>query len=356
VPQAGSLTSSDAQQVLYVLGTDEISATYQARYSGNAADFAWVIAVPGEVIAVEEGDADLLLALQAHSAPQVVVDPASGEGGGGCGCGEAAGKGGDAANSLDVRGGGDTGVTVQGTGFAGDYEYTILGATEADALGTWLDEHGYDSSLIAPAIATYVADPLDWAFVAVRYAPDAVGDQSNVQLDPLRIRYGAAADGALHAIFPGMLGGSSSAERVLTEAWVVSDSRAALGGGWSAPANPDEKGGNDWDVAAVDYGSATAAWHALLLAHGDTARGMWMTWSGPYEGRWLTRYDAYVDPAVYTSDPVFTESGDEVEASTVIFMMAEPAWEEKYTGEEAVLAVGVGFVGLAAWRRRRVAR
>lgn len=352
VPQAGSLTSSDAQQALFDIGTDNIEVTYAARYSGNAADFAWVIAVPGEVLAVEEGDAALLEALEATTAPQVEVDPASDDASG-CGCGAEATKGGDGALN-DRAGGSDTGgVTVTGSGFAGDYEYTTLSATDAGSLLTWLDEHGYDGSMISAAVTAYVEDPLAWAFVAVRYAPAEPDADGPVKLDPLRIRYGKAADGALHAIFPGRLGQSSTVAHVHAETYVLAGSRAELSGGWSAPENADEKDGQSWDVATVDYASADAAWRTLLLEHGDKKPGMWMTWSGSHDGRWLTRYDSYLTPSTYNSDPILRESGDNVTADTVIYMMAEPTWEESYDGEGAVVAVGLASFGFMLWRRRR---
>ncbi len=355
VPEAGSLTSSDAQQALFDIGAEEIEVTYAARYSGNAADFAWVIAVPGEVLAVEEGDAELLAALQEASAPQVEVDPASDDASG-CGCGAQGTKGGDGALNDRVGGSDTGGVTVTGTGFAGDYEYTTLSATDAGSLLTWLDEHGYDGSMISTAVTAYVEDPLDWAFVAVRYAPSEPDASAPVALDPLRIRYGKAADGALHAIFPGRLGQTSTVDHVHTETYVLADSRAELSGGWSAPENPDEKDGHTWDVVTVDYASAEGAWLTLLLAYGDTKPGMWMTWSGSHEGRWLTRFDSYLTPSTYNSDPVFSESGDNVQADTVIYMMAEATWQESYEGEGAVVAAGLASFGFMLWRRRRVPR
>lgn len=349
-PQSGALTSSDAQKALFDIGEEEIAVTYTANYTGTAADFAWVIAVPGEIVAVEEGDAELLAQLDSLTAPQVELDPAIGTDEG-CGCG--ASKSDKSGGDLGGRNGDTNEVIVTGSGYAGDYAYTTLSASDAGALITWLDDHGYQTDLLAPAITTYVEDPLGWAFVALQYAPSEPDATSAVALDPVRIRYGKAADGALHAQYPGLLGQSSSVSYVHNQTWVLASSRASLGGGWTAPENPDEKNGETWDVIGVDYKDPQELWRTLLLASGGTERGMWMTWSGAYGSRWLTRYDSYLTPATFTTDPVYGASGDNVEADTVIYLMDEAAWEERYDGEDAVLALGLVSLGLAFWRRRR---
>lgn len=85
----------------------------------------------------------------------------------------------------------------------GDYTYTTLAASDADGLIDWLTEHGYDVSLLADAVAGYVADPLDYEFVAVQLRPDVPAlTEGGCVLQPLAITYGAAADGELHAVFP----------------------------------------------------------------------------------------------------------------------------------------------------------
>lgn len=152
-PQSGALTSSDAQKALFDIGEEEIAVTYTANYTGNAADSAWVIAVPGEIAAVEEGDAELLAQLDSLTAPQVELDPAIGTDEG-CGCG--ASKSDKSGNDLGGRNGDTNEVIVTGSGYAGDYAYTTLSASDAGALITWLDDHGYQTDLLAPAITTYV--------------------------------------------------------------------------------------------------------------------------------------------------------------------------------------------------------
>jgi len=351
VPTAGKLAASDAQQALFDLGADSITVTYRARYEGDAADFAWVLAVPGTVTGVEEGDGDRLDRLLALSAPVVSVDPAISEESG-CGCGSSYGLKNDRAG-----GGGDTGVTVTGQGFAGDFEYTTLAATDADALKTWLDDHGYDTTLIAPAIAEYVADPLDYEFVAVQLRPEVeTTPEGGVVLEPLALTYGAASDGELHAIFPAKLGQSSSVSYVRTE-WLVLGSGTATLSGWEPVANPDEKDGHAWDVAGPDYVDAAGLYAQLLLHHGDTERRAWEAWAGAVDDggaeRWLTRYDAMVTPATNTVDPEFADGSSTVEATTVIYIQDETAFQEELTPSEEYYIAGIGVLGLAGWLRGR---
>ncbi|MDP2308915.1 MAG: DUF2330 domain-containing protein [Pseudomonadota bacterium] len=349
-PQEGALAASDAQQALFDLGTHSITVTYRAHYQGNAADFAWVVAVPGGIGVVAEGDADKLDAIALASAPQVEIDPASSEGSG-CACI-------NSSYGLGDKGGGDnfgdTGVVVTGSGLAGNYTYTTLAASDADGLVTWLTDHGYDVSLIEDAIAGYVADPLDYEFVAVQLAPDAPETAENgVDLAPLSITYGIASDGALHAIFPAKLGASSSVEQVRTEIFVLGEGTATLSG-WEAVANPDLTEGNTWDAVGADYWDPAGIYTHHLLGYGGAERRMWLAYAGSYDAgdgaRWLTRYDAIVFPSTNSVDPVFTDSTERTPASTVIFLMNETEYERDFPGDTAFMVVGL--LGLLSWRRK----
>lgn len=339
VPVEGSLAASDAQQALFELGADGVSVTYSARYSGDAADFAWVIAVPGAITNVQEGDADRLTAIEEASAPQVTVDPTIDDAPM-CGCGYGASKGGDLSNS-------DTGgVDVTGTGYAGVFEYTTLAASDADGLVTWLTDHGYDVSLVEAAVGEYVADTLDYEFVAVQLRPE-LAQAENVQLNALQIDYGAAADGNLHMVFPAKLGKTSSVTEVRTEIYVLATGTADISG-WSTVANPD-----GYDIVGPDYVDPSGLYYQKLLETGGAARAAWQTYSGAYEDAWLTRYDSITYPATNIDDPVFTDSGVESDVSTEIYMQDEAAYERG----DAPAWLFLGVLGLGVgWRRRAAAR
>lgn len=352
VPASGTRVASDAQQALYELGSDSITATYRARYAGDAKDFAWVLAVPGGITDVSQGDADRLDAIALASAPVVHLDPAVNEESG-CGCGA---PGSDGLKGGFGQEGGYSGVFVTGTGFAGNLQYTTLAASDADGLSVWLTDHGYDVSLIQSAVDAYVADPLDYEFVAVQVAPGAAvvtDDFGNVLLDPLQITYGTGADGALHAVFPARLGQSSTVDAVRTEMFVLATGTAAISG-WSAPENPDVSDGNDYDVVGPSYEDPNGLLTTFLGELAGDQAVAWQTWTGEYtdaagESRWLTRYDSFVKPSAETVDAEFTDTTEKTEVDTVIFLQEESAYEAEHP---AAWLLPVGLIGLVGLRRR----
>jgi MYXO-CTERM domain-containing protein len=337
VPQEGALAASDAQQALFELGED-VTVTYRARYTGNAADFAWVLAVPGVISGVAEGDGARLDEIEEVSAPRIEVDPAVYDESPGCSCAGGMRSKGDFAGDT-----GGSGVDITGEGYVGDFTYTTLAASDADGLVQWLDDHGYDTSLIAPAIAAYVADPLDYEFVAVQLNPD-VPEASAVNLDALEIRYGAAADGALHMVFPATLGQSSTVETVRTEIFVLASGWADIGG-WSAASNTE-----DYDVVGPDYEDPGGLYGNLLSTTGGTTLRAWPVYGGAYEDAWLTRWDSITAPSANTVDPVFTDSGEAVSVDTVVYMQEESAYE---SGETPAWMLPLGLLGLGVRLRRR---
>lgn len=74
-------------------------------------------------------------------------------------------------------------VEVISRGTVGGYDVARLGAGDADALNSWLDDNGYALPAGAePILADYVAD--DWRFVAIRLARGSEG-----RLKPLEISF-----------------------------------------------------------------------------------------------------------------------------------------------------------------------
>lgn len=195
----------------------------QIQYSGNPAEFAWVLPVkPGA--RVEASTAAFFEVLEAQSATRIqppFLDCGNGSTGGGFGCGDdAAGE--DFGSPTADNGGGDP-VTVVHQGTVGPYETVTLSTEQPGALNTWLESHGYnvdDSS--QPIIDQYVTEGFD--FIALRLQPGkgvsqmtpvrVVMEGGNLTL-PLRmvgIGTGAQTPIVLYVVGEGRYGTSSFAE------------------------------------------------------------------------------------------------------------------------------------------------
>jgi len=152
----------------------------QTTYQGPAAEFAWVIPVPGlpaeeDVFRVGEGIIPWMLdetAPRVHS--EITVQKVAGIEVFGYGV---AGMAVDAAEAPPpgAAGGVAEAVTVHARMEVGDYDAVVLSSRRTDALTTWLRENGYhipDGS--DGVIAHYVAG--GWYFVALKVLPKLVAD------------------------------------------------------------------------------------------------------------------------------------------------------------------------------------
>ncbi len=70
----------------------------------------------------------------------------------------------------------------------GPFDVSTLAATDANALGNWLAENGYNlAPEVTEALIPYVEQ--NWYYVAVRLSPDADSDSLTGKLDPLWITF-----------------------------------------------------------------------------------------------------------------------------------------------------------------------
>jgi hypothetical protein len=137
----------------------------QIRYSGDPAEFAWVLPVRAGA-KLEISNDEWFTALDASTQP-VVYQPNYPGGRFGCaltGCGS--------EESTSSAYGGDNGGQVQilSQSVVGPYETVTLRATDDDALRAWLKLHDYAiPEAIAPTIDAYVREGFD--FIALRLRP-----------------------------------------------------------------------------------------------------------------------------------------------------------------------------------------
>ena len=70
----------------------------------------------------------------------------------------------------------------------GPFDVSTLAATDADALGNWLADNGYNlAPEVAAALEPYVQQ--NWYYIAVRLSPGAGADELTGKLDPLWITF-----------------------------------------------------------------------------------------------------------------------------------------------------------------------
>jgi hypothetical protein len=153
----------------------------QIVYSGNPAEFAWVLPVkPGARIELSQ---DAWIASLDASTQTVITGPTpfcggvapteySGGGGSGCGFGatsDSASAAGFESPAADA-GSSPPPVTVVSQSVVGPYDEVTVRSSQGEALGTWLRGNGYDVPLtIQPTIDAFTTQGFD--FIALKLRP-----------------------------------------------------------------------------------------------------------------------------------------------------------------------------------------
>lgn len=166
----------------------------QTTYQGPAAEFAWVIPVPG--LPTEEDvfrvGGEIIPWMLDETAPQVhsriTVQKIAGLDAFGLGVSGMAVDAAEAPPPGGMEGIGDA-VTVHARMEVGDYDAAVLSSRRADALTTWLRQNGYhipDGS--DDVVAHYVGK--GWYFVALKVLPKLVADRPVMNdMHPIGIRF-----------------------------------------------------------------------------------------------------------------------------------------------------------------------
>ncbi len=185
--------SSASQKAVIIREGDGEVLLLQTTYAGPAAEFAWVIPVPGRPTArdVFPASPEFINAIFVATQPAIethITDPLSRYGHGeamGLRPGGPPGPGGAGLALLAPR------VTVWERIEVGDYDVAVLSATGAAVLIDWLNENGFAFPLEAEQItASYVER--QWYFVALRIRPGLQQEQPVLQdVKPIGIRFPA---------------------------------------------------------------------------------------------------------------------------------------------------------------------
>jgi len=276
-PPPEERTVVTGHRMAFSISTSQTILWDQVEYSGNPADFAWVLPVfPGAVI--ESSRDEWFAALDAATQPVIngpVTYASSIPQGQGCagaqtGCSSAS-DGTDNAASAGSPGTGGGAVQVLSQGVVGPYDTVTLKSSDPNALTDWLTAHGYDiPASIAPTIDQYVAGGFD--FIALRLRP-----QCGVNaMQPVRI----VTPGADPTLPLRMVAAGAGAEVAIT-LWIVGEGR------WTTqnfPAATLSDSQLTWDTTQSISNYETLAGSTMAEQNGTT---------------WLTEYAGSIASSVY---------------------------------------------------------
>ena len=340
VHEPGELAESDGQETIFWrdAASGDAVVEYLVRYEGTAADFGWIIAIPGAFTQMSDGDEAHFEALREATSPAVwYMSTAPYESGGCCLSNAKSDGGGERGNSLGDSGALlQDGVDIVAEGFTGTYSYTAVAADDATALQAWLDTNGWDVGDTADAIDAYVAD--GFGFVLVELLP-SVGETPDEgrTLPPVVIQYGGG-----DMVFPARMAVGFGSQVFQSTVWVLGE-HAATVSGWTSTQESWLEGSDDPDVV----------WEEALWAAGGDSPGYLLsharkfTFHEDFDLGWVTRFDALAAGSAHTVDATFELDGEDVDVSTTI-----EVWGASDTGCGADPAA-VGLLGLGVLIRRR---
>jgi hypothetical protein len=320
VHEGSLLAESDAASAIFERAEGGTAVTYEVTYAGNAADFGWIVPVPGDFVSIVEADPQRFADLDGISAPVVetVHDTPSG-----CGCSK-----GDALAGGEGRGLGDTsnGVDIVAEGFTGTYEYVAIAAADSADLIAWLETNGWAVGDTADAIDHYVA--LGDVFVALKVVPQVAETPDEGRLlPPVTLTYGGDV-----MRFPAVMAAYASAPEQRTVVYVVGEGTATATG-WTAEEVPQI-------VGTIDD-SGAALWEDALRARGAATK-----YALTYSDGQVTRFDTLAPRSAHTADATFT-LGAARSVETRVVLYEDPP--------ESSSAMGLLPLAAAGWllRRRR---
>lgn len=172
-------TQVTGHRMILSVGKEQTTLYDQIEYSGDPAEFAWVLPIKGQVTLGVSSD---LVFNQLGFDTQVSIvpppldcpyyEPCEGDAFGSSATSGAGGGGGGSAGGVDV-------IAEE---VVGPYETVQLASTDPQALNTWLADHGYNIPQdIQPIITSYVDDGFN--FLAMKLVPGTGVDR----MQPVRI-------------------------------------------------------------------------------------------------------------------------------------------------------------------------
>lgn len=162
--------NQQVERIIFAQKGQEISAFVQINYTGEVADFAWVVPVP-TVPKVDVATMEMFQELDTLTAP-VYIGPQMPE--------ECM-----VVFSAAVEdGAGGSGVTVFSSGEVGPFAYDVIGSEDPRAMVNWLRDNGYQIlEAMEPLIDVYVREKM--LFLAMKLRPG----QGVQDIQPVKMTY-----------------------------------------------------------------------------------------------------------------------------------------------------------------------
>jgi len=209
-----TITTVDGHRMAISLTMERTVLWDQIRYTGDPADFVWVLPVPTADAQLELADPVFFDDLENATAPRVSPPPLPP----GPDCPPPPdGFGGTAQDAGAAAGPDGGGVDVYREETVGPYETVVIGAEDPNALYDWLIAHDYKvPESTRPTLAYYVE--VGSVFIVLRLAPD----EGVSAMQPVRVTYpGYMATFPLKMVTVGAYG---TLELTL---WVIAEQRYA---------------------------------------------------------------------------------------------------------------------------------
>lgn len=292
----GDMAEQRTFEAIYEPGDGQVRADYRVYYQGAAADFGWVLPIPGDFLSLGDGDMEDFDDLRDATEPE--RDLKEGKSGG---CLVGGAKGGGFDNGTE-------GVEVVAQGFTGTYAYTVLETTSSAALLGWLSDNGWQVETTADGIEDYV-DEGGWQFVALAMQADHddADDEEVFKLPPVTLEY--TGD---RLVYPARLARYGMTGAVHSILYVRGDQRARISEGWTEVELPSL-----WDQGEDPDYMENQAWPEELYQIGAD-QGFATVFAGPYQDGWVTRFENRAPVDAFNADVEFeVDAGDE-ELRTVI--------------------------------------
>lgn len=175
-----TITSVDSHRMVIALSADKTVLWDQIRYTGDPADFAWVLPVPSADTVIDVADNGFFAQLEEQTAPTIVPPPLPPP----PSCPPPPDNWAGASADAGAVTFSDAGVDVYEEKVVGPYQTAIIGSDSASALYDWLTSHGYNVPTATLGVIQHYTE-LGSKFVALRLAPD----QGVNAMQPIRVEY-----------------------------------------------------------------------------------------------------------------------------------------------------------------------